>query len=94
MGKRWAKVWTDVYGMEQPPEPPMTITWESPRDPSRRPPGRPPNTQAFAKAIAYVLDQQAKRPNAKVTPLSIEAAQKFKVSPQRVREAVKNMDKK
>jgi hypothetical protein len=70
------------------------IVWESPRDPSRKPPGRPPNTQAFANAIAYVLDQQAKRPNAKLTPLAQQAADEFHVSAQRVREAVKNMGKK
>jgi hypothetical protein len=41
-----------------------------------------------------VLAQQAKRPNAKITPLSQQAAWKFSVSPQRVREAVKNIGKK
>jgi hypothetical protein len=70
------------------------ITWISPRDPSCRGPGRPPNPKAFANAVDYVLRQQAKRPNAKITPLSQEAADEFHVSAQRVREAVKNMGKK
>jgi hypothetical protein len=94
MSRRWPKVWTNIYGVEQPPMPPMTITWVSPRDPSRRGPGRPPNRQAFANAVAYVLGQQAKKPDAKITRLALEAAEKFNVSPQRVREAVKNMGKK
>jgi hypothetical protein len=70
------------------------IVWESPRDPSRKPPGRPPKVEAFAKAIAYVLARQARRPDAKLTRLAQEAADEFHVSAQRVREAVKNIGKK
>jgi hypothetical protein len=70
------------------------IVWESPRDPSRKPPGRPPNVEAFAKAIAYVLARQAKSPNAKLTPLAQEAADEFHVSRQRVIEAVKTKGKR
>jgi hypothetical protein len=95
MSGRWPTTFKNVYGVEQPPmEPPMVVTWSSPRDPACKPPGWPPNRQAFKDAIDYVLRQQAKRPNAKVTPLSIEAAEKFHVSAGRVREAVKNMGKK
>jgi hypothetical protein len=74
--------------------PPMVVTWTSPRDPSRRGPGRPPNSKALADAVDYVLRQQANRPNAKLTPLAQEAADEFHVSPGRVREAVKNKGKK
>ena len=72
----------------------MVVTWVSPRDPSCRGPGRPPDREAFARAVEYVLQQQAKRPNMKLTPLSHEADEIFHVSAQRVREAVKNKGKR
>jgi hypothetical protein len=93
------------------PRPTAFIPWkgESPvvitevwRDPSYRGPGRPPGPSPKSlaeakKAAAYVLEQQAKRPNAKETTLINEAVGKlgeFQVSPGRVREALKALKNK
>jgi hypothetical protein len=87
------------YGAE---ESPMIVTWVSPRDPSRKGPGRPagPSPRSLAnaeRAADYVLRQQAKRPSAKETTLIDEAVGKlgeFHVSPGRVRAALKAMKNK
>jgi hypothetical protein len=75
---------------------PMVIT-EVLRDPSYRgvgrPHGRSPKSLAEAKkAAAFVLQQQAKRPNAKETTLIAEAVGKhgeFHASPSHVSEELK-----
>ncbi|HEY8124628.1 MAG TPA: hypothetical protein VIF88_04310 [Methylocystis sp.] len=65
----------------------------------RREPGRPPGPSPKSldkaeRAAAYVLEQQAKRPNARATPLIDHAAADFHVSPPRVREALKALRNK
>jgi hypothetical protein len=70
--------------------------------PPRREPGRPPGPSLKSldkakRAAAYVLEQRAKRPNAKETTLIAEATGKlgeFHVSPPRVREALKALRNK